>query len=91
MADVKHTPGPWYVTAQQLGPSNADRVCTCCDRDLTGHAVRMLELDQRTNTYHDFGDVPPEESQGWFPFGLKCAKRKLVKHRAALAKAEGRP
>lgn len=52
--------------------------CTCCDRELTGHAVRMLEFDQRTNTYHDRGDVPAEYSQGWFPFGAKCA-RKIMK------------
>jgi len=40
----------------------------------------LLELDQRTQTYHDLGDVPTNDSQGWFPFGLKCAKRKLAEH-----------
>ncbi len=51
--------------------------CTCCERILTGHAIRMLELDQRIDAYHDFGGVPENKSQGWFPFGLKCAKRKI--------------
>jgi hypothetical protein len=37
--------------------------------------VRMLELDRRDNSYHDRCDVPEEYSQGWFAFGLACAKR----------------
>lgn len=72
-----------YCTAQSLGLGN--RLCTCCERDLSGHAVRMLELDQRGYVYHDFEDVPEAESQGWFPFGLTCAKKeikKAVAHRA---------
>ena len=73
---------PWYVTASQLGVGN--RSCTCCERDLSGHAVRMLELDQRTDTYHDKRGVPENRSQGWFPFGLSCAKQKLKEHTAAL-------
>lgn len=48
--------------------------CTCCDRWLNGR-VRMLELDHRTMTYHDLGGVPPDKSQGWFPFGISCARR----------------
>lgn len=71
---------PWYQAAAQLGHGN--RTCTCCERDLTGHAVRMLELDQRTDTYHDARDVPADKSQGWFPFGLTCAKKMLKAHRA---------
>lgn len=66
--------------ASELEP--AQRYCTCCDRALKGK-VRWLEMDQRTNTYHDFGGVPAEHSQGWFPFGLTCAKKLLVKARAA--------
>lgn len=72
------TSKPFYCTASSL--SNGERYCTCCERDLSGHAVRLLELDQRTQTYHDLGDVPTNDSQGWFPFGLKCAKRKLAEH-----------
>lgn len=72
-------PGPHYLRASDL--ADGERYCTCCERDLSGHAVRMLELDQRTQTYHDSG-VPRDVSQGWFPFGLKCAKRALAKHKA---------
>lgn len=66
----------WNIIATDLGES--ERYCTCCGRDLTGHAARMLELDQRTDTYHDFRDVPGDRSQGWFPFGLTCAKKKIA-------------
>lgn len=64
---------PWYMTAQQYDRHSIVK-CTRCDEELTGHAIRMLELDQRTQTYHDFQDVPEDRSQGWHPFGLKCAK-----------------
>jgi len=50
--------------------------CACCDRPLKGK-VRWLEMDQRTWTYHDREDVPADKSQGWFPFGLRCAANLL--------------
>lgn len=68
-------PKPQYGTYQEL--SEGERYCTCCERDLSGHAFRWLELDQRTDTYHDFQDVPEDRSQGWFPFGLTCARKKI--------------
>jgi hypothetical protein len=78
--EAAHTAGPvskrWNTTSQALG--HGEQWCTCCERPLEGHAIRMLELDQRTDTYHDFRDVPEAKSQGWFPFGLKCAA-KLVR------------
>jgi hypothetical protein len=49
-------------------------VCTCCARSLKGN-VAWLEQDQRDNTYHDRGDVPSDQSQGWFPFGITCATK----------------
>ena len=67
---------PIYGTYKEL--SDSERYCTCCERELSGHALRWLELDQRTNTYHDYQDVPANKSQGWFPFGLTCAA-KLVR------------
>jgi hypothetical protein len=72
---------PLWVAAHEL--DQAQRWCTCCERDLTGHAGRMLELDQRDNTYHDFRDVPEDRSQGWFPFGLTCARKKIAEARKA--------
>lgn len=53
------------------------RHCTACGRLLRGK-VAWLELDQRTNTYHDCGDVPADKSQGWFPFGMDCARAALA-------------
>lgn len=64
-----------------IGPASelpdVDRFCTCCERKLKGK-VAWLELDQRTDTYHDLGGVPEEKSQGWFPFGMTCAKKLLA-------------
>lgn len=71
---------PLWIAAYEL--REGERYCTCCERDLTGSAARMLELDQRTDTYHDFGDVPAEQSQGWFPFGLTCARKKIKEAKA---------
>jgi hypothetical protein len=48
----------------------------------------MLELDQRTNTYHNFG-VPEKYSQGWFPFGPDCAN-KLLRQARFFAKEKSR-
>lgn len=70
----------WITTVAELpcaGHASRKEFCTCCGQKLNGK-VRMLELDQRSDTYHDFGGVPESQSQGWFPFGLSCAK-KLVK------------
>ena len=50
--------------------------CQCCGKRIKAGAEVMLEHDQRDWTYHDFGDVPDDQSQGWFPFGASCAKRK---------------
>lgn len=86
-ADLKSV--RWNATAQSLG--RHEHYCTCCERPLEGHAIRMLELDQRTDTYHDFRNVPEDESQGWFPFGLKCAAKKVKLARAAIAKATATP
>jgi hypothetical protein len=72
---------PYYGSFTELDPPS--RWCTCCGKPLTGHAFRWLELDQRSNTYHDLGGVPTDKSQGWFPFGLKCAKRKINEHSTA--------
>lgn len=60
-----------------IGPASeideASRYCTCCKKPLKGK-VAWLELDQRTDSYHDRGGVPENQSQGWFPFGMTCAR-----------------
>lgn len=68
---------PQYGVYGEL--AEGQRYCTCCERDLSGHAFRWLEMDQRAGTYHDFQDVPADKSQGWFPFGLTCAKKLVAK------------
>jgi hypothetical protein len=50
--------------------------CTRCRQLLRG-AVTYLELDQRTGHYRVPGSVPPEHSQGAFPFGWVCARQEL--------------
>ena len=69
------------TTPRIIGPASElaapERYCTCCKKALA-HKVAWLELDQRTNTYHDHGDVPLDKSQGWFPFGVACAKTILT-------------
>lgn len=76
---------PWFETPAEaqarIGDSAKFQRCTCCDQPLK-RRYRMLELDQRTNTYHDFHGVPEDQSQGWFPFGLTCAKNKLAEAKA---------
>lgn len=63
-----------------IGPADeideSGRYCTQCNKPLKGK-VAWLEMDQRTWKYHDRGDVPADASQGWFPFGLACAKALL--------------
>lgn len=64
------------VTANASDLAPDQRYCTCCERQLKAKFA-WLELDQRTNTYHDKGGVPAEKSQGWFPFGMTCARNQL--------------
>ena len=70
----------------QYGSAREDDRCECCGRHLYGHACRWLELDRRDMTYHDRQDVPSDYSQGWFVFGLACAKR-LIKHGGSMEAA----
>lgn len=67
-------------TPKQIGRADEiepdGRYCTRCKKALKGN-VAWLELDQRDYTYHDRNDVPETKSQGWFPFGLDCARALL--------------
>jgi hypothetical protein len=64
-----------------------EHFCTCCNRKLNPATLVSLELDQRTNTYHNFGGIPADVNQGGFDFGPACAKKEIAKARAAGAKA----
>ena len=67
------------IISQAAELAASERYCTCCERPLRSK-VAWLEFDQRTNAYHDCGGVPVESSQGWFPFGMTCARAVLAKH-----------
>lgn len=61
--------------------TDRDLRCEKCGAPLVGGAaVVWLELDQRTGLYvdPDVIDVPPDVSQGCFPFGRACARRELA-------------
>jgi hypothetical protein len=51
-----------------------------CERCRKRHLAEFvwLELDTVNGTYHEPGSVPPERSQGLFPFGAHCAKKELA-------------
>lgn len=53
-----------------------DQLCTKCGKKLNKQTMVMLELNWRTNEYTDpkIKQIPPEDSQGLFPFGKDCAK-----------------
>lgn len=72
--------------------SLAQAGCTCCDKPLNPDRTQWLEYDLRISAYHDAGGVPQADSQGWFPFGPSCAKRKRKEGLETLrkAQAEGR-
>lgn len=58
--------------------SGAPQFCTCCDRPLNPERIEWLELNQRSGDYTALeGECPAGESQGWFPFGVACARRTL--------------
>lgn len=68
--------------ASELRPDQ--RWCTCCEKPLA-RKVAWLELDQRIDEYHDFGGVPDDKSQGWFQFGMTCARKKIAMARSQLS------
>lgn len=59
----------------------SEQYCTRCEKKLNKNNMVMLELDQRTDTYHNLQNVPQDKSQGWFPFGKDCAKVEIQIHK----------
>lgn len=51
--------------------------CHRCDQDLHPDRIVWLELHNGRGTFHEPGTVPPENSQGEFPFGAACAQNQL--------------
>ena len=50
-------------------------LCEQCRKPLDDKKVVWLELNRDTLIYDRPGIVPPELSQGEFPFGAACARR----------------
>lgn len=74
--DVLGMAKPRVIGDALIDLNASDRWCTCCQKPISGRFA-WLELDQRTDTYHDRKDIPEDNSQGWFPFGMTCAQNKL--------------
>jgi len=51
-------------------------ICENCGRELDPRKSVWLELSWKTGKYTD-GELPEEESQGFFCFGSACAKTVL--------------
>jgi hypothetical protein len=62
--------------ARDYGRPNCDR----CGEELHPDRTVWLELNHRTGKYTT-EDVPEEESQGCFPFGVACSKRVIVERK----------
>jgi len=54
------------------------RECERCGERLDPERLVQLELNTYTGTYHRAGEVPPDDSQGWFDFGSGCAATVLA-------------
>lgn len=57
--------------------------CERCGERLAESRIAWLELNRATGRYHKPGEVPPEESQGGFAFGKRCAAKQLAESAAA--------
>lgn len=53
--------------------------CTKCGKIIKSDKTLYLELDQRDGKYYACGTVPPEHSQGAFPFGPDCIIKQYKK------------
>ena len=51
--------------------------CENCDKELNPNKMVWLELNTETGLFHKLGEVPENESQGCFPFGVACSKAVL--------------
>lgn len=51
--------------------------CERCGEALKEGRIVWLELNSHTGRYAKADSVPPEQSQGHFPFGATCARKQL--------------
>ena len=50
-------------------------ICSCCGKVLKTNKAIWLELSTKTSKYYLKDVVPEQDSQGYFPFGITCAKK----------------
>jgi hypothetical protein len=62
--------------------------CQRCGELLNNHNIAWLELSTSSGLYYESGYVPTAESQGFFPFGVSCA-RAVVKAGGKLKRIRG--
>jgi len=66
--------------------SEPEQWCTRCKQRLHNPKTTFwLELSCATNEFHEIGSgkIPPEESQGEFPFGTRCWRLVLADKESA--------
>lgn len=49
--------------------------CYRCGRPIKPGAAVSLELNTNTGIFSSKGDIPADESQGWFDFGPECGPK----------------
>lgn len=52
-----------------------DTTCACCGRKLNEKSTVWLEQSFVTAKFYIDNVVPQKDSQGYFPFGMTCAKK----------------
>ncbi|CAB5195107.1 hypothetical protein UFOVP168_50 [uncultured Caudovirales phage] len=79
VAEVAPEAAPAPEAAQEAVEASDDvQTCKCCDRLLNPQRTVMLEMSISKRYTSTPGLIPESQSQGWFPFGLKCAAKALA-------------
>jgi len=66
----------WNLAKLNPYNNNEQQRCTRCNELLKQGKIIYLELNQNTLLYSKPGNkILKNESQGYFPFGLNCAKK----------------
>jgi hypothetical protein len=63
------------LDAQPKFEIDSEDFCHCCYKKLKSNKNVFLEQSFVTNKFYLKGVVPEQDSQGYKPFGLTCAKK----------------